>query len=84
MERFDKELEQIKIKRLVGGGQHRAHQHASREDVINMTIERERQEFESCGLGKKFEMIFIFIKMYECVLDVIRNLMKYYKITIVH
>lgn len=46
--RFDEELEQIKIKHSIGNRKNR--QHASREDVINMTIEREKNEYETCGL----------------------------------
>jgi translation machinery-associated protein 16 len=48
--RFDAELEQIKIKHSIGNRKNR--QHASREDIINLTIKAEREEFNSCGLGK--------------------------------
>lgn len=47
--RFDEELDQIKMKHSVG--QRKNRQHASREDIINMTIKREREEFDTCGLG---------------------------------
>jgi translation machinery-associated protein 16 len=46
--RFDAELEQIKIKHSIGNRKNR--QHASREDIINLTIKTEREEFDSCGL----------------------------------
>ncbi|XP_060527407.1 translation machinery-associated protein 16 homolog [Cylas formicarius] len=46
--RFDAELEQIKIKHSIG--QRRNRQHASREDIINMTIKNEREEFKTCGI----------------------------------
>lgn len=48
LSRFNDELEQIKIKHSIGNRKNR--QHASREDVINMTIEREKNEYETCGL----------------------------------
>ncbi|XP_015589508.1 translation machinery-associated protein 16 [Cephus cinctus] len=48
MARHDKELEQISIKHSVGGRRHR--QHASREDIIRMTKEREREEYNTCGI----------------------------------
>lgn len=46
--RNDKEIEQIDIKRSIGGKRNR--QHASREDVIKMTKERDQQEYDSCGI----------------------------------
>ncbi|KOC69930.1 Translation machinery-associated protein 16, partial [Habropoda laboriosa] len=46
--RNDKEMEQINIKRSVGGK--RIRQHASREDVIRMTKERDLEEYNTCGL----------------------------------
>lgn len=46
--RFDEELEQIALKNSVG--QRRNRQHASREDVINITKKKEQEEFETCGL----------------------------------
>lgn len=46
--RFDEELEQIALKNSVG--QRRNRQHASREDVINITKKQEQEEFETCGL----------------------------------
>ncbi|XP_013167560.1 PREDICTED: translation machinery-associated protein 16 homolog [Papilio xuthus] len=48
LSRFDEELEQIAIKNSVG--QRKSRQHASREDIIKITKEREVGEFESCGL----------------------------------
>lgn len=46
--RNDEELEQIGIKHSVGGKRNR--QHASREDVIRMTKEREQEEYNTCGI----------------------------------
>ncbi|XP_053980730.1 translation machinery-associated protein 16 [Hylaeus volcanicus] len=46
--RNDEELEQINIKHSVGGK--RSRQHASREDVIRMTKEREQEEYDTCGI----------------------------------
>ncbi|XP_013195182.1 translation machinery-associated protein 16 homolog [Amyelois transitella] len=46
--RFDEELEQIALKNSVG--QRKNRQHASREDIINITKKKEHEEFESCGL----------------------------------
>ncbi|XP_046394433.1 translation machinery-associated protein 16 homolog [Ischnura elegans] len=48
LHRFDDELEVISAKQSMGG--HRQRQHASRQDVINHTIEREREEFMTCGI----------------------------------
>ncbi|CAG9558899.1 unnamed protein product [Danaus chrysippus] len=46
--RFDDELEQIALKNSIG--QRKKRQHASREDIINLSKKRELQEFETCGL----------------------------------
>lgn len=46
--RFDEELHQISLKNSIG--QRKNRQHASREDVINITKKREREEFDTCGL----------------------------------
>ncbi|XP_026728782.1 translation machinery-associated protein 16 homolog [Trichoplusia ni] len=46
--RFDEELEQIALKNSVG--QRKNRQHASREDIINITKKKEQEEFETCGL----------------------------------
>ncbi|XP_032526937.2 translation machinery-associated protein 16 homolog [Danaus plexippus] len=46
--RFDDELEQISLKNSIG--QRKNRQHASREDIINITKKREVEEFETCGL----------------------------------
>ncbi|KAG7303260.1 hypothetical protein JYU34_011727 [Plutella xylostella] len=46
--RFDEELEQIALKNSIG--QRRNRQHASREDIINITKKREVEEFATCGL----------------------------------
>ncbi|KAJ8974250.1 hypothetical protein NQ317_016546 [Molorchus minor] len=48
--RFDEELEQIRIKHSIGKRKNR--QHASREDIINIT--KQREELEYCING--FEM----------------------------
>ncbi|XP_076629128.1 translation machinery-associated protein 16 [Colletes latitarsis] len=46
--RNDEELEQIAIKHSVGGKRNR--QHASREDIVRMTKEREQEEYNTCGI----------------------------------
>ncbi|XP_050352991.1 translation machinery-associated protein 16 homolog [Nymphalis io] len=46
--RFDEELEQIALKNSIG--QRKSRQHASREDIINITKKRDIDEFETCGL----------------------------------
>lgn len=46
--RFDEELEQIALKNSIG--QRKNRQHASREDMINITKKKELDEFDSCGL----------------------------------
>ncbi|XP_020293719.1 translation machinery-associated protein 16 [Pseudomyrmex gracilis] len=46
--RNDEELEQIVIKHSIGGRKNR--QHASREDIIRMTKQREQEEFDTCGI----------------------------------
>lgn len=48
LSRFDEELEQIALKNSIG--QRKNRQHASREDVINMTRKKEQDEFETCGI----------------------------------
>ncbi|CAH1400388.1 unnamed protein product [Nezara viridula] len=48
LSRFDEELEQIAIKHSIGQRQNR--QHASREDVIKMTIKRDFEEYNTCGI----------------------------------
>ncbi|CAH1154759.1 unnamed protein product [Phaedon cochleariae] len=48
LSRFDEELEQINIKHSIGHRKNR--QHASREDIINLTIKREKEEFNTCGI----------------------------------
>eukprot|EP00092_Neocalanus_flemingeri_P011805 GFUD01012728.1.p1 GENE.GFUD01012728.1~~GFUD01012728.1.p1 ORF type:complete len:183 (-),score=80.77 GFUD01012728.1:61-609(-) len=49
MSRFDEELEQINIKKSIGG-KHRKNQHNSREDAINHTMQLEKSDFEGCGM----------------------------------
>ncbi|KAJ8675194.1 hypothetical protein QAD02_010980 [Eretmocerus hayati] len=46
--RNDEELEQIQIKRSIGGNRNK--QHIGREDAIRITKERETCDFEGCGL----------------------------------
>ncbi|CAG9766795.1 unnamed protein product [Ceutorhynchus assimilis] len=46
--RFDDELEQIKLKHSIG--QRKNRQHANREDIINMTVKGEKEEFKTCGI----------------------------------
>ncbi|XP_070544126.1 translation machinery-associated protein 16-like [Ptychodera flava] len=48
LERFDDELEQIDIVHSIKNRQGR--QHASREAAIKTTLEKERNEYETCGL----------------------------------
>ncbi|XP_035894370.1 translation machinery-associated protein 16 homolog [Anopheles stephensi] len=47
LQRFDKELEQIRIVQSIG--KHRATQHAAREAVIKTTIDTEKLNFNSGG-----------------------------------
>ena len=49
MSRFDEELEQIEIKKSIGG-KNRRNQHSSREDAIRQTLESEKSDYEGCGL----------------------------------
>ena len=49
LSRFDEELQQIEIKRSIGG-KNRRNQHSSREDAIRQTLESEKSDFEGCGL----------------------------------
>jgi hypothetical protein len=48
--RFDEELEQIRLKKTIGKRQ--IGQHFSREKAIEMTLEMEKNEYETSGLGK--------------------------------
>ena len=48
--RFEEEVEQINLKNSVGGQKGKRRQHAPRMDLIRHTMEREREEFEGCGL----------------------------------
>ncbi|XP_052867993.1 translation machinery-associated protein 16 homolog [Anopheles cruzii] len=48
LQRFDEELEQIKIVQSIG--KHRINQHASRESVIRTTIDTEKQHFAGGGI----------------------------------
>ncbi|KAL1491160.1 hypothetical protein ABEB36_011800 [Hypothenemus hampei] len=46
--RFNEELEQIQLKHSIG--QRKNRQHANREDIINITMKREWDEFTTCGI----------------------------------
>ncbi|XP_019874672.1 translation machinery-associated protein 16 homolog [Aethina tumida] len=48
IDRFNEELEQIKLKHSIGNRKNR--QHASRQDIINLSIKRETEEFNTCGI----------------------------------
>ena len=50
--RFDDELDQIKTKNSIG--KRTIGQHFSREKAIQMTLETERNEYETCGIGNLF------------------------------
>ena len=50
LHRFDQELQQINDQNSIKGRQGRAH--ASREDTIKNVIERERELYNTCGIGK--------------------------------
>ncbi|CAG2066448.1 unnamed protein product, partial [Timema podura] len=49
LKRFSDELEQIKLKHSVGN-RGKSRQHASREDIIRLTVLRDEEEFATCGL----------------------------------
>ena len=49
LSRFDEELEQIEIKKSIGG-KNRRNQHSAREDAITQTVSLEKSDFEGCGL----------------------------------
>jgi translation machinery-associated protein 16 len=49
LNRFEEELEQIDMKNSIGGKGKR-HQHAPRLALIRHTMEREKEEFDGCGL----------------------------------
>ena len=57
--RFDEEVEQIQMKNQIGHRNFR--QHASREDSIAHSQQLEKQEFETCGLGKyqNYKIVYI-------------------------
>lgn len=48
LSRFDEELQQIALKNSIG--QRKNRQHASREDIINITKKRDVDEFATCGV----------------------------------
>lgn len=56
--RFDEELIQIKLKESIGQRK-RNKQHANRENVINLTIKHEQEEYNICGIGNIFRWKFI-------------------------
>lgn len=51
LQRFDEEIEQIKLKQSIS--KNRANQHVSRLNVIKFTLEREKDEFNGGGMGEK-------------------------------
>lgn len=57
LQRFDEELAQIALKQSIG--KHRANQHAARRDVINITLERERNEYQSGGMGMSLNIYWL-------------------------
>ena len=50
LKRFDEELEQIALKQSIS--KNRSHQHAARQDVIKITLEKETGEYKSGGIRK--------------------------------
>lgn len=50
LRRFDDELEQINLKQSISKG--RAHQHHSRMNAINITVEKETNEYNGGGWGE--------------------------------
>lgn len=42
-------MEQILIKRSISYKRNK--QHASREDILRMTREKEQEEYDTCGIG---------------------------------
>ncbi|XP_055912259.1 translation machinery-associated protein 16 homolog [Eupeodes corollae] len=48
LSRFDEELEQIALKQSIS--KNRAHQHVARQDVIKITLEKEKNEFYGGGM----------------------------------
>ncbi|XP_020617764.1 translation machinery-associated protein 16-like [Orbicella faveolata] len=52
LHRFDQELQQINEQNSIKGRQGRAR--ASREDTIKNVIERERELYNTCGIGKLY------------------------------
>lgn len=51
LQRFDEELEQIALRQSIS--KNRAKQHVAREDVIKITLEKEKSEYYGGGIGKK-------------------------------
>lgn len=49
LHRFDEELEQINLKQSISKG--RAHQHHSRLNAINITVEKETSDYNGGGWG---------------------------------
>ena len=49
--RFDEELEQLKIGQNIKGRQQQSGAKFSRQNHIKMALERDRQVYESTGLG---------------------------------
>ena len=58
LHRFDEELQQINEQNSIKGRQGRAH--ASREDTLRNVIERERELYNTCGIGRLIVLDTIF------------------------
>lgn len=54
--RFDEEIEQIRLKNSVG--KRNIGQHFSREKSIQMTLETEKNDYDTAGLSKKKKFAF--------------------------
>lgn len=50
--RFNDEIEQITLKQSIS--KHRSNQHASRLSILKMNVEREKNEYNGAGIGKKY------------------------------
>lgn len=49
LQRFDEELKDIALKRSIS--KNRSNQHCARENAIKMTLEKERNDYRSGGMG---------------------------------
>lgn len=57
LNRFDEEVEQIKLKHSIGKRKNNR-QHANREDIIKLTQLQEYEWYRTCGIGKHY-VVFI-------------------------